>query len=198
MPSEARASQRSLRELYSTSASEGELLRAPSTPPPSLASRAMEGKPTADVSALVPKPCTIGTSSKAQVRLGPCFRQSSLLGPLIRQRSRTCYEKNWLEAASGKGWFVALRIYGPLEPRIEKTWRPSEIISKYGGGALTSTPAHGMFIDNCFRRVSVLFDPENPRQHPKRLAWTTPGTSQRIGQGFVPPETGTAPGRPCR
>jgi len=27
----------------------------------------------------------------------------------------------------GKGWFVALRMYGPLEPWIEKTWRPSEI-----------------------------------------------------------------------
>jgi hypothetical protein len=27
----------------------------------------------------------------------------------------------------GKGWFVILRIYGPLEPWIEKTWRPGEI-----------------------------------------------------------------------
>jgi len=27
----------------------------------------------------------------------------------------------------GKGWFVALRMYGPLAPWVEKTWRPSEI-----------------------------------------------------------------------
>ena len=37
------------------------------------------------------------------------------------------YESNWLATVPGKGWFVALRIYGPLEPWIKKTWRPSEI-----------------------------------------------------------------------
>ncbi len=37
------------------------------------------------------------------------------------------FEKNWLETVPGKGWFVGLRMYGPLEPWIEKTWRPSEI-----------------------------------------------------------------------
>ena len=37
------------------------------------------------------------------------------------------YENNWLATMPGKGWFLALRIYGPLEPWIEKTWRPSEI-----------------------------------------------------------------------
>jgi hypothetical protein len=37
------------------------------------------------------------------------------------------YENNWLETVPGKGWFVGLRMYGPLEPWIEKTWRPSEI-----------------------------------------------------------------------
>jgi hypothetical protein len=37
------------------------------------------------------------------------------------------FENNWLATVPGKGWFVALRMYGPLEPWIEKTWRPSEI-----------------------------------------------------------------------
>jgi hypothetical protein len=37
------------------------------------------------------------------------------------------YENNWLATMPGKGWFVALRMYGPLEPWIEKTWRPGEI-----------------------------------------------------------------------
>ena len=36
-------------------------------------------------------------------------------------------ESNWLETIPGKSWFVGLRMYGPLEPWIEKTWRPSEI-----------------------------------------------------------------------
>jgi hypothetical protein len=37
------------------------------------------------------------------------------------------YENNWLETVPGKSWFTILRIYGPLEPWIEKTWRPGEI-----------------------------------------------------------------------
>jgi len=34
---------------------------------------------------------------------------------------------NWLETVPGKAWFTILRMYGPLEPWIKKTWRPSEI-----------------------------------------------------------------------
>jgi hypothetical protein len=37
------------------------------------------------------------------------------------------YENNWVETVPGKGWFVALRMYGPLEAWIEKRWRPGEI-----------------------------------------------------------------------
>lgn len=37
------------------------------------------------------------------------------------------YENNWLETVPGKGWFTMLRIYGPLQPWIDKTWRPGEI-----------------------------------------------------------------------
>ncbi|AQQ71449.1 hypothetical protein SMSP2_01823 [Limihaloglobus sulfuriphilus] len=36
-------------------------------------------------------------------------------------------EGNWLETIPGKSWFCILRMYGPLEPWINKTWRPSEI-----------------------------------------------------------------------
>jgi hypothetical protein len=36
-------------------------------------------------------------------------------------------ESNWLETIPGKSWFIILRMYGPLEPWIKKTWRPSEI-----------------------------------------------------------------------
>jgi hypothetical protein len=36
-------------------------------------------------------------------------------------------KSNWLETDSGKGWFTILRMYGPLEPWINKTWRPGEI-----------------------------------------------------------------------
>ena len=36
-------------------------------------------------------------------------------------------EGNWLQTVPGKIWFTVLRMYGPLEPWINKTWRPSEI-----------------------------------------------------------------------
>jgi hypothetical protein len=34
---------------------------------------------------------------------------------------------NWLQTVPGKSWFCILRMYGPLEPWIEKTWRPGEV-----------------------------------------------------------------------
>jgi hypothetical protein len=37
------------------------------------------------------------------------------------------YENNWVQTIPGKGWFMILRLYGPLEPWFEKTWRPGEI-----------------------------------------------------------------------
>ena len=36
-------------------------------------------------------------------------------------------EANWIETVPGKGWFTLLRLYGPLEPWFDKTWRPGEI-----------------------------------------------------------------------
>jgi hypothetical protein len=36
-------------------------------------------------------------------------------------------EANWVQTIPGKGWFVMLRLYGPLEPWFDKTWRPGEI-----------------------------------------------------------------------
>ena len=36
-------------------------------------------------------------------------------------------EGNWLQTIPGKSWFSILRMYGPLEPWINKTWRPGEI-----------------------------------------------------------------------
>jgi hypothetical protein len=36
-------------------------------------------------------------------------------------------ESNWLQTIPGKSWFVALRMYGPLQPWLDQTWRPGEI-----------------------------------------------------------------------
>jgi hypothetical protein len=34
---------------------------------------------------------------------------------------------NWIQTKPGKGWFTILRLYSPLEPFFDKTWRPTEI-----------------------------------------------------------------------
>jgi hypothetical protein len=36
-------------------------------------------------------------------------------------------EANWIATIPKKGWFAILRLYGPLEPWYDKTWRPGEI-----------------------------------------------------------------------
>lgn len=37
------------------------------------------------------------------------------------------FEDNWVQTIPGKGWVMILRLYGPLEPWFDKTWRPGEI-----------------------------------------------------------------------
>jgi len=34
---------------------------------------------------------------------------------------------NWIQTMPGKGWFTILRLYSPLEPFFDKSWRPGEI-----------------------------------------------------------------------
>ena len=36
-------------------------------------------------------------------------------------------EKNWIQTVPDKGFWLILRLYGPLEPWFDKTWRPGKI-----------------------------------------------------------------------
>ena len=36
-------------------------------------------------------------------------------------------EKNWLATVPGKGYFAVLRLYGPTEPALTKSWKPGDI-----------------------------------------------------------------------
>jgi hypothetical protein len=36
-------------------------------------------------------------------------------------------DANWIQTVEGKGWFVILRLYGPLEPWFDQTWVPGDI-----------------------------------------------------------------------
>ena len=38
-------------------------------------------------------------------------------------------EQNWVQTVPGKGFFVIIRLYGPLEPFFEQTWRPDDIVN---------------------------------------------------------------------
>ena len=60
---------------------------------------------------------TDGLSVNADGSVDIYFGPSSPLGK----------ESNWIETISGKGWFCFLRLYSPLEPWFNKTWRPGEI-----------------------------------------------------------------------
>jgi hypothetical protein len=35
--------------------------------------------------------------------------------------------ENWIQTVDGKGWYPALRLYGPLQPWFDQTWRPGDI-----------------------------------------------------------------------
>lgn len=37
-------------------------------------------------------------------------------------------EQNWIQTVPGKGWYTVLRLYGPLAPWFDKTWRPGEVV----------------------------------------------------------------------
>ena len=38
----------------------------------------------------------------------------------------TGHEKNWLQTVPGKGWNTIFRLYGPLEPFYDQTWKPGD------------------------------------------------------------------------
>ena len=48
-------------------------------------------------------------------------------GRLLRPQPPPGKESNWVQTMPGKGWFVILRLYGPLQPWFDKTWQPGEI-----------------------------------------------------------------------
>ena len=35
-------------------------------------------------------------------------------------------KSNWVQTVPGRGWFVLLRLYSPLQPWFDKTWKPGE------------------------------------------------------------------------
>lgn len=42
-------------------------------------------------------------------------------------KAPTGKEANWIQTVPGKAWYGIFRLYGPLDPWFDKTWRPGEI-----------------------------------------------------------------------
>jgi hypothetical protein len=79
------------------------------------------------------------TQTRGQLQTGQLFPTVGSLDESIKKNADGSYdlyfapeapkgkEGNWLQTVPGKSWFSILRMYGPLEPWIEQTWKPGEI-----------------------------------------------------------------------
>jgi hypothetical protein len=63
------------------------------------------------------------SSQKQDIVINPDSSVDIWFGP----ESPPGKEANWIQTIPGKGWLTLLRLYGPLEPWFDKTWRPGEI-----------------------------------------------------------------------
>ena len=45
----------------------------------------------------------------------------------LGQKAPAGEESNWMATPAGKGYFVILRLYGPTEAAIDKSWVPGDI-----------------------------------------------------------------------
>jgi hypothetical protein len=65
---------------------------------------------------------SVSSQDKA-VKVNPDGSVEVYFGP----KAPAGFEHNWIQTIPGKGWFMILRLYGPLEPWFDKSWRPGEI-----------------------------------------------------------------------
>jgi hypothetical protein len=65
---------------------------------------------------------TVGSSTK-----GIVVNSDTSVDVYFGPKAPAGQENNWVQTLPGKGWFPILRLYAPLEPWFDKTWRPSEI-----------------------------------------------------------------------
>ena len=51
--------------------------------------------------------------------LSACTKQTQVTGEYILEG----FKNNWIQTVPGKGWNVLFRLYGPLEPWFDKSWK---------------------------------------------------------------------------
>ena len=88
---------------------------------------------------------TSGPSTSTTPRPGPCSRCPRPSGPALASNTGTLQanddgsydlyfgptapegkESNWVETIPGKSWFQLFRLYGPLQPWFDQTWKLNE------------------------------------------------------------------------
>jgi hypothetical protein len=65
--------------------------------------------------------------SISSLRKGVVVNPDSSVDVWFGPQAPTGKEANWIQTVPGKGWWIMLRIYGPLEAWFDKTWKPGEI-----------------------------------------------------------------------
>jgi len=58
---------------------------------------------------------------------GLLLSASQFLVPRIGPKASPGKQTNWVQTVPGQTWFTILRLYGPLEPWFNMTWRPGEM-----------------------------------------------------------------------
>lgn len=61
------------------------------------------------------------------IRNDPAANPDGAIDIFFRPESPAGREANWLQTIPAKSRFVILRMYGPLEPRFERSWKPSDV-----------------------------------------------------------------------
>ena len=80
------------------------------------------------------------TQTRSMLQTDQKFAGINSLGEGLKQNADGSYDvifapklpngvdqRNWIQSIPGKSWFIIFRAYGPLQPWIDKTWRPSEL-----------------------------------------------------------------------
>jgi hypothetical protein len=76
---------------------------------------------------LLQTPSTTQPSLSSQMDPGPMVGDDGSVDVYFAPSPPKGQDRNWIPTVPGKSWFVILRIYGPLQPWFDRSWRPGEI-----------------------------------------------------------------------
>ena len=66
--------------------------------------------------------CVPGATAPAELQANPDGSYDLYFGPTAPEGKAS----NWVETIPGKSWFQLFRLYGPLQPWFDQTWKLNE------------------------------------------------------------------------